>query len=392
MDTIILVRYEEIFLKGLNKPVFESKLMKNMKRVLNGLGPVKVSKAQSRIYVEPEQENYPVDEAMKRLVKVFGIASVSPVKKVQTEKDLIFNQSVEIVRQILNKYRHRTFKVEAKRADKKFPLNSMDIARELGGLILEKIPDLKVDVHKPDFVLHVEVREFTYIYSEIIPAVKGLPVGSNGRATLLLSGGIDSPVAGWMVAKRGVQLEAVHFYSYPYTSERAKDKVIRLVKILSAFTLGIRLHIVPFTEIQLEINQKCPQEYLTIIMRRFMMKIAERIAQQNGSLGLITGEAIGQVASQTMESLLVTNSAVTMPVYRPCIGMDKSEVVEISRKIDTYETSILPYEDCCTVFVAKHPVTKPQLEKTLECESVLDADALVQRALDDTEVMYIEVE
>jgi thiamine biosynthesis protein ThiI len=247
-----------------------------------------------------------------------------------------------------------------------------------------------VNVTEPDFILHVEIREYTYIYSEIVPGVKGLPVGCNGQATLLLSGGIDSPVAGWMVAKRGVRLEAVHFYSYPYTSERAKDKVIRLANILSRYTLGLRLHIVPFTEIQLAINQQCPKEYLTIIMRRFMMKITERIAQQNGSLGLVTGEAIGQVASQTLESLLVTNSAVTMPVYRPCIGMDKNEVVELARKIDTYETSILPYEDCCTVFVAKHPVTKPQLEKTIAYESVLDIEGLIDKALKETEVINIQ--
>ena len=384
-----MVRYEEIFLKGLNRPVFEAKLVKNMKRVLYGLGGVRIQKAQSRIYVEPEIDNYPADEAMKRLTRVFGIASVSPVWKVETNKETIYNASIEMVREILQKYPHKTFKDETKRGDKKFPMNSMEVSRELGGILLQTIPELKVDVNNPDFILHVEIRESTYVYSEIIPGSKGLPVGTNGKATLLISGGIDSPVAGWMVAKRGVQLEAVHFYSYPYTSERARDKVIRLVKILAGYTLGIRLHIVPFTDIQLAINQKCPQDYLTIIMRRFMMKI-ERIAQKNGSLGLVTGEAIGQVASQTMESLLVTNSAVTMPVYRPCIGMDKSEVIDISRKIDTFETSILPYEDCCTVFVAKHPVTKPRLEKAIEYESVLDMEDLIQKALDGTEVMEIE--
>lgn len=390
MNTIILVRYEEIFLKGLNRPVFEAKLIRNMKRVLYGLGPVNIEKAQSRIYVEPEREDYPTDEAIKRLTKVFGIASVSPVLKIETDWDALYQKSVEMARELVKKNHYKTFKVETKRADKRFPLNSMEVSSELGGIILQELPELKVNVNEPDFVLYVEIREFTYIYSEIIPGVRGLPVGSNGQATLLLSGGIDSPVAGWMVAKRGVHLEAVHFYSYPYTSERAKDKVIRLAKIMSQYTLGMRLHIVPFTEIQLAINQKCPHEYLTIIMRRFMMKIAERIAIQSGSLGLVTGEAIGQVASQTMESLLVTNSAVSMPVYRPCIGMDKNEVIEISRKIGTYETSILPYEDCCTVFVARHPVTKPQLDKTVAYEAVLDADELIQKALNDTEVITIE--
>ncbi len=390
MNKVILVRYEEIFLKGLNKPVFETKLMKNMKRVLYGLGPVTVFKAQSRIYVEPEKEDYPVDEAIKRLTKVFGIASVSPVMKLETKQELIYSQAVEMVQDLVEKRRFKTFKVETKRADKKYPMNSLEVSKDLGGVILNQVPGLKVDVNTPEFILYVEIREYTYLYSEIIPCAKGLPVGSNGKATLLISGGIDSPVAGWMVAKRGVRIEAVHFYSYPYTSERAKDKVIRLAQELSQYTLGIRLHIVPFTEIQMEINQKCPQDHLTIIMRRFMMKIAERIATQNGSLGLITGEAIGQVASQTLESLLVTNSAVTMPVYRPCIGMDKSEVIEIAKRIDTFETSILPYEDCCTVFVAKHPATKPQLEKTLGYEQVLDGEALIQKALDGTEVLEIE--
>lgn len=390
MNNVILVRYEEIFLKGLNRSFFEDRLIKNMKRVLYGLGPVKITKAQSRIYVEPENEGYPVEDAIKRLSKVFGIASVSPVWKVETVKETIYEKSIEMTELILQRFPHKTFKVETKRADKKFPLNSMEVSRELGGILLNKIPRLKVDVLNPDFILHVEIREFTYIYSEIIQGAKGLPVGTNGRATLLLSGGIDSPVAGWMIAKRGVRIEAVHFYSYPYTSESAKDKVIRLAEILSEYTLGMRLHIVPFTDIQLEINQKCPHEYLTIIMRRFMMRIAECIAIKNGSLGLITGESIGQVASQTMESLFVTNSAVTMPVYRPCIGMDKNEVIEISRRIETYETSILPYEDCCTVFVARHPVTKPQLDRAEGYESVLNADELIQKAIEATEVIEIE--
>lgn len=389
MKTIILVRYEEIFLKGLNKPTFEAKLIKNMKHVLNGLGVVSVTKSQSRIYVEPESDDYPIDEAIMRLTKVFGIASVSPVKKIETNLETIFQKAVEMTKEIMANSRYKTFKVATKRANKKFPLNSMEVSKELGAVLLREVPGLEVDVNQPDFIVHVEIRENTYIYSEIIPGVKGLPVGSNGKATLLLSGGIDSPVAGWMVAKRGVKIEGVHFYSYPYTSEKAKEKVIRLGKILSEYNLGMKLHIVPFTEIQLEINQNCPEEYLTIIMRRFMMKIAERIAQQNGSLGLITGEAIGQVASQTLESLLVTDNAVTLPVYRPCIGMDKREVVEISKKIGTYETSILPYEDCCTVFVAKHPVTKPKLQKTIEYEAVLNAEELIQKAIDGTEILEI---
>ncbi|NLX76677.1 MAG: tRNA 4-thiouridine(8) synthase ThiI [Clostridiaceae bacterium] len=390
MKTIILVRYEEIFLKGLNKPAFEAKLVKNMKQVLKGLGPVNITRSQSRIYVEPEAEDYPVDEAIMRLTKVFGIASVSPVHKIETNLETIYEKAVDMTREITAKTGYKTFKVETKRANKKFPLKSMEVSRELGAVLLRNIPVLKVDVNNPDFIVYVEIRDYTYIYSEIVPAVKGLPVGSNGRATLLLSGGIDSPVAGWMVAKRGVKIDAVHFYSYPYTSEKAKEKVVRLGRILSEYNLGMKLYIVPFTEIQLAINQKCPEEYLTIIMRRFMMKIAEIIAQKNGSLGLVTGEAIGQVASQTLESLLVTNNAVSLPVYRPCIGMDKNEVVDIAKRIGTYETSILPYEDCCTVFVAKHPVTKPKLQKTMEYESVLNIDELIQKAVDGVEVIEIE--
>ncbi|HAA25682.1 MAG TPA: tRNA 4-thiouridine(8) synthase ThiI [Ruminiclostridium sp.] len=390
MDKIILIRYEEIFLKGLNRPAFEGQLIKNIKKVLNGLGQANVSKAQNRIYVVPEFEDYDIDEAITRLTKVFGIASVSPAVKIETDKQLIFDKAVQIAKDIVNRKQYKTFKVETRRADKTFPMTSMEFSRELGGLVLKNIPHLKVDVNNPDFFIYVEIREFTYIYSEIIPAVKGLPVGTNGRATLLLSGGIDSPVAGWMIAKRGVAIEAVHFYSYPYTSERAKDKVISLCKVLSRYTLGLKLHIVPFTEIQCEINEKCPNEYLTIIMRMYMMRIAERIAEKNGSLGLITGEAIGQVASQTMESLAVTDSVVRMPVYRPLIGMDKSEVVEISQKIETYDISILPYEDCCTVFVAKHPVTKPTIEKAERYESVLDMEKLIQNALDGTDTIYIE--
>ncbi|AGC68330.1 tRNA sulfurtransferase ThiI [Thermoclostridium stercorarium subsp. stercorarium DSM 8532] len=390
MKTIILVRYEEIFLKGLNKPSFEAKLVKNMKHVLKGLGPVSVTRSQSRIYVEPETDDYPVDEAIKRLTKVFGIASVSPVYKIESDINAIYDKAVELSRKIRSESGYKTFKVETKRADKKFPLSSMEVSREAGAAILRNVRGLKVDVNNPDFVVHIEIRDNTYIYSEIIPGVKGLPVGSSGKATLLISGGIDSPVAGWMMAKRGVKIEGVHFFSYPYTSEKSKEKVIRLCKILSEYNLGMRLYIVPFTDIQLAINQNCPHEYLTIIMRRFMMRIAEKIAVKNGSLALVTGEAVGQVASQTPESILVTNSAVTLPVYRPCIGMDKSEVVDIARKIGTFETSILPYEDCCTVFVARHPVTKPKLEKTIEYESVLNADELIQKALEGTEVIDIE--
>lgn len=389
MDKIILVRYEEIFLKGLNKHFFENKLIRNIKHRLSDLGIIKITKSQSRIYIESTDFEFDIDEAIIRLTKIFGIASVSPVIRIPSEYEDIKKTTVDIVGELLARKPYKSFKVEAKRGDKKFPMNSSQICADLGGHILDAFPQLKVDVHNPDFIFYVEVRENTYLYSEIIPSVKGLPTGTGGLATLLLSGGIDSPVAGWMIAKRGVELEAVYFHSYPYTSERAKDKVIKLAEYLAGYCLSIKLHIVPFTEIQMAINEKCPHEYLTIIMRRFMMMIAEKIAEKSGSLAIVTGEAIGQVASQTMESMLVTDNAVSMPVYRPLIGMDKNEVIDIAKKIGTFDTSILPYEDCCTVFVAKHPVTKPSLQKTIEYEKVLETEKLINDALSQTEVIKL---
>ncbi len=390
MKKVILVRYGEILLKGLNRPVFEKKLIDNIKRAINPLGKVGVFKSQARIYVEPQAEDYDFDEALGLLTKVFGIVSVSPVWKIESNYEVIKEKSLIMIKDLLDRKAYKTFKVETKRGDKSFPMDSPEISRELGGYILESFPELSVDVKKPEFVFYVEVREFTYIYSEIIPAVCGMPIGSNGKAALLLSGGIDSPVAGWMIAKRGVELEAVHFYSYPYTSERAKEKVIELAKILSKFCNKINLHIVPFTDIQLEINEKCPLDQLTIIMRRAMMTIAERIAEKVGALALVTGESVGQVASQTIQSLYVTNSVVKMPIFRPLIGMDKNEVIDIARKIGTFETSILPYEDCCTVFVAKHPNTKPVLEKILLSEEKANLEELINKAIENTEVLVVD--
>lgn len=387
MENVILIRYEEIFLKGLNRHIFENKLIKNIKKRLADIAIFNVRKSQSRIYIESSDSDFDVQEAIIRLQKIFGVASVSPVTKIESNYDLIKDTSVKIIEELILRKDYKTFKVEAKRGDKTFPLNSPKICADLGAHILKSLPQLKVDVHNPDFIFYVEVRDQTYLYSEIIPAAKGLPSGTGGLATLLLSGGIDSPVAGWMIAKRGVELEAVYFHSHPYTSDRAKDKVVKLAQLLSQWCIGIKLHVVPFTEIQLAINEKCPQEYLTIIMRRYMMEIAERVALNNRSLGLITGEAIGQVASQTMESMLVTNDAVDLPVYRPLVGMDKNEVIDLARKIATYDTSILPYEDCCTVFVAKHPVTKPSLRKTKEYESVLNHDELIDNAIANIEVI-----
>lgn len=409
MKKIILVRYGEIILKGLNRPVFEDKLMGNIRKSLYGLGKTNVKKSQARIYIEPMEENFDFDGAIVRLVKVFGIVSVSIVLKINSDFEDIKKQSLELAKKQVMKLTQLSsqknnsanigamdfaqgvisFKVEAKRGDKNFPMQTPEICMELGGYLLENIPALRVDVHKPDFIFYVEVRESTYIYCDIIPSHGGLPIGTNGKAMLLLSGGIDSPVAGWMMGKRGMEIEAVHFYSYPYTSERAKDKVISLAKILSRYCYRIKLHIVPFTEIQLEINGKCPEDQITIIMRRAMMIISEKIAEKNKAQALITGESLGQVASQTIQGLAVTNSVVKMPVFRPLIGMDKNEVIEIARKIDTFETSILPYEDCCTVFVAKHPKTKPKLEEIEMHEAGLQLEEMIKKAINETEVIIV---
>ncbi|MCX7842499.1 MAG: tRNA 4-thiouridine(8) synthase ThiI [Clostridia bacterium] len=390
MKKVILVRCGEIILKGLNRPVFESVLVSNIKKALYGLGKVDVLKSQSRIYVEPESEQYDFEAAVKRLTKVFGIVSLSPVWKIDTNFEEIKKHSILMINDLLENNNYKTFKVETKRGNKRFPMESPEISRELGEHILNKFPSLTVDVNNPSFTLFVEVRESSYIYSEIIAAHGGMPLGTNGKATLLLSGGIDSPVAGWMIAKRGVEIEAVHFYSYPYTSERAKEKVMELARILAAYCGEIVLHIVPFTDIQLDINEKCPQDESTIIMRRIMMMISEKIAKSRGSMALITGESVGQVASQTIQSLAVTNAAVSIPVFRPLIGMDKNEVIEIARRIETFETSILPYEDCCTVFVAKHPKTKPRLEHILNSESKLDVERLAGEAVKNTEIIRIK--
>jgi thiamine biosynthesis protein ThiI len=389
MKKVILVRYGEILLKGLNRPVFENKLISNIKRAVSSLGKVAITRSQARIYIEPEDDSYDFDKSINLLTKVFGIVSVSPVWKIDTDFEKIKEHALLMVKDLVERKGFLTFKVETKRGNKSFPLTSPQISMELGSYILDNIPSLKVDVNKPSFVLYVEVREFSYIYSEIIPASCGMPLGTNGKAMLLLSGGIDSPVAGWMVAKRGVEIDAVHFYSYPYTSERAKDKVIELAKLLADYCFSINLHIVPFTDIQLEINDKCPHEESTIIMRRAMMRIAERIASKTGALALVTGESIGQVASQTIQSLAVTNAAVEMPVFRPLIGMDKNEVVSIARKIGTFETSVLPYEDCCTVFVAKHPVTRPQLNRIKFSEEKLELEKLIENAVNNTEVIRV---
>jgi len=388
-NRIILLRCGELMLKGQNRKYFEDKLVRNIRHAISDIGDARIATSRGRVFVEPEGADFNFDKALERLTKVFGVVSISPVYKIESDFDAIKEHSLAMVKDSVAEKNLVTFKVETKRANKSFPLESPEVSRDLGEHLLKNIPSLKVDVNNPSFIFYVEIREHTYLYFEIIPAAGGLPVGTGEKTLLLLSGGIDSPVAGWMMLKRGVELEVVHFYSYPYTSERALEKVVDLAKILAQYCISIKLHIVPFTKIQTEINEKCPENELVLIMRRFMMKIAEKIALSNGALSLTTGESIGQVASQTMHSLSVTNAAVAIPVFRPLIGMDKNEVVSIARKIGTFETSILPYEDCCTVFVPKHPKTKPILSDILKSESVLDVSGLIDEAIRNTEIREI---
>lgn len=380
---MVLVRYGEIILKGCNRPMFEDALIRNIKTAIADDGAVKITKAQATIYIEPLDDDSQTDSICEKLKKVFGIVSI--VVAYRTEKSV--DAAAEEIKTCFAKElsEAKTFKVEAKRADKKFPLKSPEICAEVGEKVLDAFPNLTVNVKEPDITLHVEMREgYGYVHIGRQKGAGGMPSGTNGKALLLLSGGIDSPVAGYMIGKRGVSLEAIHFFSYPYTSDRAKDKVMKLAKIIGGYMGGIKVHIVPFTEIQLQIRDKCPEEHLTLVMRRFMMQIAQRIAEKRRCAALVTGESIGQVASQTMSALAVTDDAVTMPVFRPLIGMDKEEIVEISRKIDTFETSILPYEDCCTVFTPKHPSTKPRLNKVVASQNLLDCERLINEAVEGT--------
>ena len=392
MFTAFLIKYAEIGVKGKNRYLFEDALVKQIKYALKKCdGEYAVRKTDGRIYVDAVSE-FDYDETVAALQKVFGISGICPVVYVEDEG---FEKLGErVVRYIDEMYpdKNKTFKVAARRARKNYPLNSMEINVEMGGVILDAYPQMRVDVHKPDILLNIEVRDKIYIYSEIIPGPGGMPVGTGGKAMLLLSGGIDSPVAGWMIAKRGVKIDAVYFHAPPYTSERAKQKVVDLARKVAAYTGPIYLHIINFTDIQLYIYDKCPHDELTIIMRRYMMRIAEQIARQTDCIGLVTGESIGQVASQTMQSLVATNEVCELPVYRPLIAFDKMDIVDISEKIDTYETSILPYEDCCTIFVAKHPVTKPNVNIIRRHEQNLSEkiDELVQTALDTDELVIVQ--
>ncbi len=387
-----LIKYAEIGVKGKNRYIFEDRLCDQIRYALKRCeGEFEIRKTQGRIYVDALSE-FDFDEVVENLKTVFGISGICPVVQVE---DQGFEKLCEDVISYMDKVyidKNLTFKVETRRARKNYPKESMEVNCDIGAALLNAYSQMRVDVHKPDVMLHIEIREKIYIYSTVIPGPGGLPIGTNGKGMLLLSGGIDSPVAGYMISKRGVKLDAVYFNAPPYTSDRAKQKVIDLARLVSKYSGPINLHIINFTDIQLYIYEKCPHDELTIIMRRYMMRIAQQIAENTGSLGLITGESIGQVASQTMQSLAATNDVCTMPVYRPCIGMDKQEIVEISEKINTYETSILPYEDCCTIFVAKHPVTKPNVNVIRRHETNLEEkiDELVRVALETDEVLQIE--
>ncbi|MBO7408078.1 MAG: tRNA 4-thiouridine(8) synthase ThiI [Clostridia bacterium] len=390
MDRIILGRIGEIALKGLNRSTFEHRLAANMHKAISDLGAAQIHWSQSRYFVEPENDDFDFDTAVKRLSGVFGLVSISPAWVMDTEAELFFAKAVEVAQACVRERGAKTFKVETKRGLKSFPMNSPQISEEAGGRILDALPELSVDVKHPDFIVYIEVRERSYVYTDIIDAPGGMPVGSNGKACLLLSGGIDSPVAGYMIGKRGVAICAVHFYSYPYTSERAKEKVLELARIVSRYTGPMKVLVVPFTDVQLAIMQNCREDLSTILLRRSMMRIAERVARMNGCSALITGESVGQVASQTVQAIYCTDNAVAnMPIYRPLIGMDKMETVEIARRIGTFETSIQPYEDCCTVFTPKHPKTRPNLEEVLKEEENYDHAALEEIAIRDIETVTV---
>ncbi len=392
MFTAFLIKYAEIGIKGRNRYLFEDALVHQIKFALKKCeGDFQIHKSQGRIYVET-QGDFDFEETVEHLQHVFGISGICPVVYVEDEG---FEKLCDrVIRYVAEVYpdRNRTFKVHARRARKDYPKESMEINADLGEVILKAYPEMRVDVHEPDILLNVEIREKIYIYSETIPGPGGMPVGTGGKAMLLLSGGIDSPVAGYMIAKRGVKIDAVYFHAPPYTSDRARQKVVDLARIVSRYTGPIYLHVINFTDIQLYIYEKCPHEELTIIMRRYMMRIAEHIAKETGCLGLITGESIGQVASQTMNSLIATNEVCELPVYRPLIGFDKQEIVEVSEKIGTFETSIQPFEDCCTIFVAKHPVTKPNVNIIRRHEHNLDEkiEELVRTALETDELIIVD--
>ncbi|MDE6723600.1 MAG: tRNA 4-thiouridine(8) synthase ThiI [Eubacterium sp.] len=389
MREIILVKNGELVLKGLNRNSFEDVLIKNMKRHLADIGKFNFTKSQSTIMVEPENEDTDLDDAVEALKKVFGIAALSRAAVCEKDIDDIIKTTKSYLEDEL--LTAKTFKVEAKRSDKKFPLNSPQICRELGGQILKAFHHLKVDVHNPDIVVTVEIRDrFAFVRGNNIKGAGGMPTGTSGRAAVLISGGIDSPVAAYMMAKRGIELISIHFASPPYTSELAEMKVMELLKKVAAYSGTITTYVVPFTEIQEAIRDYCPEDYFTLVMRRIMMKISEQIAENQNCMALITGESVGQVASQTIYALGCTDSATDMPVFRPCIGMDKEEIIKISRNIDTFETSIQPYEDCCTVFTPKHPKTKPKVQDVIDAENKIpNLDEMMKTAIENVKRVFI---
>ena len=391
MKELILVKYGEMALKGLNKKTFEDMLIKNIKRRLKPLGHFQLTSAQSTTYITPLDEDIDLNEAADRVGKIFGIAAYCRACVCEKDFEDICNKSYEYLDEVLSSA--RTFKVNAKRSDKAFPMKSPEICMELGGKLLERFPNLTVDVKDPEVTVTVEIRdENAFVHAENIKGAGGLPVGSSGKALLLLSGGIDSPVAGYMMAKRGVHIAAIHYVSPPYTSDRAQLKVEQLCQKLTDYCGGIAFYCVPFTELQEAIKDHCPEEFFTIIMRRLMMEIAQRIASKDNCLALITGESVGQVASQTMAAMVCTDAVCRIPVFRPCVGMDKTEIIEIARKIDTFDTSVLPYEDCCTVFTPRHPKVRPQLADIEKAQNSFDFEPLIQKAVENTEMKTFNFE
>ena len=391
MNDIILLKLGEIVLKGLNRKSFEQKLMSNVRRRLEPIGKFRVYCLQSTVYVEAQEDGADMDAAFAALKKVFGVIKLSRAAACEKDRDAIAALAIEYLREDME--RVRSFKVESKRSDKSFPLTSIQLSQYVGGLLAEAYPNVQVDVHEPELTVHLEVRDLAaYVHATPVPGAGGMPVGSNGVAVTLLSGGIDSPVSTYMIAKRGVRLIPVHFFSFPYTSQQAKDKVVELGRQLTEYCGRMTLEVVPFTHIQEEIRDKCPEEYFTLIVRRFMMRIAKRIADANGAKAVVTGENLGQVASQTMEAMASTQAVIDMPVLQPLIGMDKEEIVTLARKIGTFETSILPYEDCCTVFTPRHPRTHPKLKDVEAAESALDIAALVDEAVKGIERIRLDHE
>ena len=391
MNDMILCKLGEIVLKGLNRKSFELKLMGNIRRRLLGLGKYKVTCMQSTVYVEPESGDADLDAAFEALQDVFGIVKISRAAACEKDRDAIARMAIDYLREDM--LRAKSFKVESKRSDKSFPMTSIELSQYVGGELQEAYPNCRVDVHEPELIVHLEIRDLAaYVHAQPVQGAGGMPVGSNGVAVTLLSGGIDSPVSSYMIAKRGVRLIPVHFFSFPYTSQQAKDKVVELAQILTRYCGRMTLEVVPFTHIQEEIRDKCPEEYFTLIMRRFMMRIAERIAREWNAKAIVTGENLGQVASQTMEAMASTQAVLELPVLQPLIGMDKEEIVQMARKIGTFDTSILPYEDCCTVFTPRHPRTRPRLAEVEAAESALEADALVEEAFRGIERIAVEHE